>query len=116
MDLRAWAGLGRELSDDEAAAEELQGDEVLALTPESWGWLVANEATTDLLDVAEFGGPDAAIEWLDERGLAWNPGTAAPRPEPAPPEARARSRLRWRPTLWKVPYRRGDGVLVVAPA
>jgi hypothetical protein len=114
MDLRKWAELGRELTDEQVAAEELQGEEVLALTPESWGWLVANEATTDLLDAAELGGPDGAIAWLDKRGLAWSSGVPAPPPTPAPSEARARNRLRWRPTLWKLPYRRQDGVLVVS--
>lgn len=103
LDLRRFAELGQELSDEQAAAEELAGDDVLALTPESWGWLVANEATTDLLDVAEQGGPSAATDWLDARGLDWQPGTAAPPPSLAPPDIRERERIRWRPTLWKHP-------------
>lgn len=98
---RKWAELGRELTDEEAAAEELAGDDVLALTAESWGWLVANEATTDLLDAAELGGPVAAMAWLDDRHLAWDLATTAPSLPPTTPEVRERAR--WRPTLWQLP-------------
>jgi hypothetical protein len=115
MDLRAFAGLGEELTDEEAAAQELDGDDVLALTAESWGWLVANEATTDLLDAAELGGTIAAIAWLDRHGLDWLPARTAPPPEPPPPEVRERWRKFWRPTHWKLARRRADGVLVVQP-
>lgn len=103
MDLRRLAGLGKELTDEQAAAAELAGDDVIALTAESWGWLVANDATTDLLDAAEIGGADGLIAWLDRRGLTYDQARAAPPSTPPPPEAVARRRLVWRPTLWKLP-------------
>lgn len=103
MDLRKWAELGRELTDEEAAAEEEAGDDVLALTAESWGWLVANAATTDLLDEAERSGPLGAMAWLDDRGLAWDACRAAPDLGLVPAEIRERERARWRPTLWQLP-------------
>lgn len=115
LDLRKFARLGEELTDEEAAAAEHQGDDVLALTPESWGWLVANESTTDLLDAAELGGSSGVITWLDRHGLTYDPaGRAAPPSTPPPPEAAARRRRLWRPTLHRIPHRRpDDGVLVV---
>lgn len=102
MDLRKWAELGREKTDEEIAAEELDGESVLGLTAETWGWLVAEQRTTELLDVAELGGPDGAIAWLDSLGLGWLPVTPG-RSEPASPEARARQRARARPALYKMP-------------
>ena len=103
LDLRAFAGLGEELTDEEAAAQELDGDDVLALVPETWGWLVANERTTELLDAAELGGTAGAIEWLNYHHLDWIPAQPAPPPTPAPAAVRERQRELWRPTLYQLP-------------
>lgn len=92
MDLRKWAGLGKEKTDEEAAAAEIEGDEVLGLTAESWGWLVANEQTTELLDAAELGGADGAIHWLDTRQLSWSSVTPSVK-QPMNPEIKERRRI-----------------------
>lgn len=83
--LRKWAELGVEQTDEEIAEEELGGEDVLGLTAESWGYVVANKHTTDLLDVAENEGIEGACRWLDERDLAWQPVRAAPRMSGEPP-------------------------------
>lgn len=71
-DLRAWAGLGRERTDQEIAEEELQGDDVLALPVETWEAIRRTPLAVQLLDVAERGGLVFAQAWLNERGLAWD--------------------------------------------
>jgi len=71
-DLRRFAQLGREQADEEiAAAEQLRGDDVLALPGDTWEVLLATGTTTGLLDVAETDGYEGAVCWLVERGLDW---------------------------------------------
>jgi hypothetical protein len=71
-DLRKLAGVG-EQSDEEVAAEELLGEDVIALPHQTWAVLLANELTTDLLDAAEIGGVEAACAFLLQRGLDYLP-------------------------------------------
>src|SRR3954451_14704330 len=70
-DLRKLAALGAEESDEEVAADELAGEDVIALPHPTWGALLQGELTTDLLDVAEIAGVQGAQLWLTERHLAW---------------------------------------------
>jgi hypothetical protein len=70
-DLRSWAGLHVERTDDEIVAEDdLHGEDVLIVSNESWK-LVRVEVS-DLLDAVEIGGVAAAIRWLDSRGCRWS--------------------------------------------
>jgi Replication protein len=75
-DLRKLAGLGVEQSDEEVAAEELAGEDLIALPYPTWKVLLKHELTTDLLDVAEIGGVEAACAFLQLRGLSWVPVSA----------------------------------------
>lgn len=68
--LRAWAGVHVERTDDDIVAEDMHGKDVLAIAPESWPAVRAEVA--DLLNAAELGGPAAAISWLNSRGAKWN--------------------------------------------
>ena len=89
-DLRAWAGLGDEQTDEEIAEEEPGGEELLLLMPESWRELrQLPERVCGLLEAAELGGFAAATSLLDFWGLAWSPGKAAP-PWPARPPGSAK--------------------------
>ncbi|WP_433506759.1 protein rep [Pseudonocardia halophobica] len=85
-DLRAWAGLHREATDEEIVSEDLHGDDVLALEPQSWPLVRAEVA--DLLDALETGGVPAAARWLDSRGARWHRPGGVP-PTPPPPRQRA---------------------------
>ena len=67
--LRDWARLGRERTDDEIVAEDQQGEDVLAIAPESWP--AVRPLVAELLDVAEGGGGDAVRGWLSRRGIRW---------------------------------------------
>jgi Replication protein len=75
-DLRKLAGLGAEQSDEEIAAEELAGEDVIALPHPTWKTLLERELTTDLLDAAEIGGVVTACAFLQLRGLVWVPVSA----------------------------------------
>lgn len=68
--LREWAGLdAEEDADEEIAAEDLAGDDVVILPPDTWR-AVRRHAWV-LLDLAENGGRDALTSWLDLRQLDW---------------------------------------------
>lgn len=71
MNLRAFAQLGKEQTDEEIAAEDLAGDDLVGLPAETWGWIIAHEHATDLLDVTELAGLEGACDWLDARSLDW---------------------------------------------
>jgi hypothetical protein len=71
-DLRNFADLGAEQSDEELAAEEeLQGDDLIALPYQTWNTLRRARLTTDLLDAAEIDGYQGAVQWLNARDLEW---------------------------------------------
>jgi hypothetical protein len=74
-DLRNWAGLRGERSDEEIAAADQHGSTLLMLPGETW-CQVRNSAHV-LLGVAEAGGIAAAQAWLDRRGLSWFLPTSA---------------------------------------
>lgn len=90
--LREWAGLHAEKTDDEVVAEDQHGADVLVIPAESWPRVRAEVA--DLLDAVEVGGMDAAITWMDSRGLSWSrPKTGGdPPPEGGRPAERAAAR------------------------
>lgn len=69
-DLRRWAGLTREQTDEELAQHELGGDDVLALPADTWEQVRGTRMAVELLEVAEIGGQQAARAWLQRRGLA----------------------------------------------
>jgi hypothetical protein len=95
QELRARAGHRTEKTDEELAAEDEGGRDLIAIDREDWGRVVVELAA--LLDVAETEGVTAATGWLTDRGVGWRPVTAAPRRSRAPdtPEA-ARARPRGR--------------------
>ncbi|GEL22767.1 hypothetical protein PSU4_17210 [Pseudonocardia sulfidoxydans NBRC 16205] len=68
-DLREAAGLGEERTDDEIAADDLDGEDVAVITRD--GWRAVKARATELLSVTETAGPDAARRWLTERGVDW---------------------------------------------
>ncbi|GAA4881457.1 hypothetical protein [Actinomycetospora straminea] len=78
-DLRTFAGLGREATDEEIAAEDEEADVRLALAADAWNWLRRTHRETELLTVAEAGGLEAACTWLRRHGLAWTEGRVGPR-------------------------------------
>lgn len=84
-DLRRWAGLGAEETDEEIAETDLGGDDVLAIPGPVWREIRGTRVSTELLEVVEQCGVDRAAEWLDRRGLASIRVTAVPRPR-RPPE------------------------------
>lgn len=79
-DLRAFAGLSREATDEEIAAEDQDADVRIALTAEGWARLRRTHEEPELLDVAERGGLAAAKDWLTSLSLCWVE-VAAPRKE-----------------------------------
>jgi hypothetical protein len=81
-DLRALAGLGREATDEEIAAEDQDADVRLGLTADGWDCLRRARRETELLTVAEHGGLDAARSWLGDQGLTWIEATPSPGPAP----------------------------------
>ena len=81
MDLRRFAGLARERTDEEIAAQEAGGDDLVALAADTWDQLCRGDRATELLDVGETDGMAGATAWLDARGLGWTPATARPRRE-----------------------------------
>lgn len=82
-DLRKLAGLKRQKSDEEIAAEDLHGEEVLALPGETWRVLRGSSLATDLLDAAERGGLEESIRWLESRKLIFHLVARARRDQPA---------------------------------
>lgn len=68
---REWAGVREERSDDEIVAEDTGGDDVLAISAESWPILRTRLA--DLLDAVELGGLVGAAAWLREQRIDWTP-------------------------------------------
>ena len=68
-DLRKWAGLDVERSDEEVAADDKHGVTMLMLPGNTWRQVRAH--AHELLTVAEVGGPEAAQQWLERRGLSW---------------------------------------------
>lgn len=78
--LRSFAELGEEDSDEEVAAEDLDGDEHLGLTPETWSEIRRQQWEHVLLEKAEDHGMDGLRAWLAWRGLSWVEGEAAPQP------------------------------------
>ncbi len=68
--LREWAQLEEELSDEAVADEEMGGDDVLALAPETWR--AVRRHSWMILDMVENLGRDGLVAWLDARGLEWS--------------------------------------------
>lgn len=56
-------------SDEEIAAEDLQGEDVAVIPTQSWP--AVEPRATELLAVAEREGPEAACRWLDDLGVTW---------------------------------------------
>lgn len=75
-DLRVYAGLGEERTDEDIAEEEIGGEDLLVLTPESWRAVRAR--SWELLDLAEVSGLGAVVDYLDARRLEWMLGKPAP--------------------------------------
>lgn len=68
-DLRRLAGVGRERSDEEIVAEELGGEDVLALDADAWAVLRGSRLALELLEVVELAGVVGGQGWLARRGL-----------------------------------------------
>lgn len=68
-DLRAWAGLHAERSDDEIVADDLGGEDSVGVAPDSWPAVLPHVA--ELLDLAETDGAAAVRAWLTARRLEW---------------------------------------------
>jgi Replication protein len=70
--LRAWAGLDAEQDDDEVAAEQLEGDDLLFLDLDSWRAIRGEPGRVcDLLEVTEDDGYRAAMATLRRWGLGY---------------------------------------------
>lgn len=69
--LRRFAVLGKNQTDEEVADETLDGDERLALPPETWQCLRSKDQAAALLDVSETDGLNGARRWLTASGLIW---------------------------------------------
>jgi hypothetical protein len=76
------------MSDDEIAAAELGGEDLIVIDPEDWPRLrVVLEV---LFRVGEEDGLPAATAWLSAHGIGWSWATPAPRlPRPPRPPQRA---------------------------
>ncbi len=81
-DLRAFARLGREATDEEIAEEDQDADVRLGLTSDGWDWLRTTHREPELLAVAERDGLDGARHWLECHGLTWTEATPSPGPPP----------------------------------
>ncbi|GEC25707.1 hypothetical protein C8E95_2950 [Pseudonocardia autotrophica] len=66
---REWAGMRREQTDEEIAAEDQGGTDTIAVEPEDWPELRPQLA--EWLDVAERDGVEAASAWLTVRRIGW---------------------------------------------
>ncbi|QJY51209.1 protein rep [Pseudonocardia broussonetiae] len=79
--LREWAKVEPEQSDEEIVEEELPGEELLLIRPDSWRALRSHpDRVCELLEAAEAGGFAGAAALLDDWGLAWMVGRSAPPP------------------------------------
>jgi len=78
-DLRAWAGLRRERTDEEVAAQEGEGRDQIGLTCATWQRIGDTDLSDELRWVADREGIGVACGWLDERGLGWFPVVPRPR-------------------------------------
>ena len=65
--LRAWA-LAEEKTDEEIVAEDIQGEDLVLLPPETWA--AVRERSWEVLDHAEQG-IEVLKDWLDRSGLLW---------------------------------------------
>ena len=65
-----------EVSDEEAAEEQLDGETVATISAETWGDLYWRAA--EVLTALEHGGPQAARDWLDWHGYRYIPGEVTP--------------------------------------
>ena len=81
-DLRAYAGLGMEATDEEIAEEDQDADVRIGLTADGWDWLRRTHREPELLTVAERYGLDGARHWLHLHGLTWTEATPSPGPPP----------------------------------
>ena len=77
-DLRAWAGLRRERTDEEVAAQEGEGRDQIGLTRATWLRIGDTDLSDELRWVADREGIGVACRWLDERGLGWFPAVLRP--------------------------------------
>jgi len=92
-DLRRFAGLRREQTDEEIAAEETGGDELISLPADTWETISRAGQEAQVLDIAETEGMAGATAWLDARRLAWAPATPPPRRDRTCPPLARRSAL-----------------------
>lgn len=70
--LREWAHLAAEQTDDEVAAEDIGGDELLFIDGDSWRELRGDpDRVCTLLEAAEDGGYPGALGRLRQWGLGW---------------------------------------------
>lgn len=71
--LRDWAHLQEEQTDEDIASEELGSsvDDLVLLPGETWA--VVRSSAWKLLDMAESGGKDKIVSWLDSKSLLWKP-------------------------------------------
>lgn len=67
--LREWAKVGREKTDDEIVDEDLHGEDVFLIAPESWPGV--RERLPELLDAYEELGPVGAKAWMTVNGFEW---------------------------------------------
>jgi hypothetical protein len=67
--LRAAAELEPELTDEEVAEQELDGEDVAVIPSESWR--VVEPRATELLSATELHGLAGGRRWLDELGVEW---------------------------------------------
>lgn len=80
--LRAMAGLAAEVSDEDVAAEDVGGDDVLILEPAAWR--AVRDEQGALLTAADRWGVAGARAWLRARGVPWRePGTTTPGQPPS---------------------------------
>lgn len=66
--LKAEVGIGV-VTDEEIAAEEIDGDTIAILPPQTWKAI--RDDVADLLEVTETWGVGGAYAWLAHRGLRW---------------------------------------------
>jgi len=82
-DLRKFASLGQERSDQELAEDDPGDDVRLGIERESWDWIECTGRQCELLDASEEHGLDGARAWLHRNGLRWIEATGAS-PVPTP--------------------------------
>ncbi|WP_344027771.1 protein rep [Pseudonocardia kongjuensis] len=82
---REWAGAQRERTDDEIAADDRCGQNLLTIDPEDWPQV--RDRLAELLDATERDGLTGATAWLTAHGLRWSSATPRRHP-PRPPGQR----------------------------